>query len=132
MNYLIDSDWVIDCLWGKRQATEQLDMILHHGVAISTISLAELFDGALGSHNIAQEFEKLTGFLEPFVKIPASEPIALRFAETRNSLRKRGMLISDMDIFIAATALDHDLTLLTRNVRHFSRVDGLRLHTRTI
>jgi tRNA(fMet)-specific endonuclease VapC len=48
-----------------------------------------------------------------------------RFAQTRTLLRSQGMLIPDMDILIAATALAHNLTLLTRNVRHFQRIPGL-------
>ena len=37
-------------------------------------------------------------------------------------------MIADMDILIAATAIAHDLTMLTRNRRHFERVPGLRLY----
>jgi predicted nucleic acid-binding protein len=37
------------------------------------------------------------------------------------------MLIPDMDLLIAATALEHDLTLVTRNLSHFSRIPELRL-----
>ncbi len=38
------------------------------------------------------------------------------------------MLIPDADLFIAATALHHDLTLVTRNLKHFERVPGIRLY----
>jgi tRNA(fMet)-specific endonuclease VapC len=40
----------------------------------------------------------------------------------------RGRLISDMDLLIAATAMHHNLTLVTRNHRHFERVPNLRLY----
>lgn len=43
-----------------------------------------------------------------------------RFALLRGELRGRGQLIGDPDILIAATALHRDLTLLTRNHRHFT------------
>lgn len=43
------------------------------------------------------------------------------------NLRRRGVLIEDADILIAATALAHDATLVTRNLKHFGRVEGLRL-----
>jgi predicted nucleic acid-binding protein len=49
-----------------------------------------------------------------------------RFAETRAYLRKRGEGIPDFDLLIAATALHHDLTLLTFNLRHFGRVPDLK------
>jgi predicted nucleic acid-binding protein len=51
-----------------------------------------------------------------------------RFAYLRAELRRRGQLFPDLDLLIAATALQHDLTLLTRNVRHFNRIPDLRLY----
>jgi len=50
------------------------------------------------------------------------------FVQTRANLRRAERLIPDLDLLIAATAIHHDLTLLTRNVRHFGRVPDLRLY----
>jgi tRNA(fMet)-specific endonuclease VapC len=50
-----------------------------------------------------------------------------RFGQIRGQLRQTGQLISDFDILIAATALHYDLTLLTHNTRHFSRIPTLKL-----
>jgi predicted nucleic acid-binding protein len=47
------------------------------------------------------------------------------------SLAPGGLLIGDIDLLIAATALVHGDTLLTRNVRHFQRIPGLRLYQPT-
>lgn len=60
--------------------------------------------------------------------MPVSEAIAEIFADRRSTLRRRGMPIADLDLLIAATAIEHDLTLLTHNRRHFERVPGLRLY----
>ncbi len=49
------------------------------------------------------------------------------FGRVRAGLRKRGQLLGDMDTAIAATALSYDLTLVTHNTQHFSRIPGLRL-----
>ena len=54
--------------------------------------------------------------------------IAERFASLRATLRRQGQPLADMDLLIAATALEHDLTLVSRNALHFARVPGLRLH----
>lgn len=51
-----------------------------------------------------------------------------RFAETRASLRGRGQLIPDFDMLIASTALHHDLTILTFNLRHFQRIPDLEIY----
>jgi len=56
-----------------------------------------------------------------------SRPILRRFALLRGDLRARGQIIGDPDLLIAATALHRDMTLVTRNTRHFSRIVGLKL-----
>lgn len=47
-----------------------------------------------------------------------------RFARIRGDLRRKGQLISDPNILIAATAIHHDLILLPRNVKDFQRTLG--------
>jgi predicted nucleic acid-binding protein len=51
-----------------------------------------------------------------------------RFAVLCAELCRRGQLIPDPDLLIAATARQHDLTLLTRNVCHVDRIPALRLY----
>jgi tRNA(fMet)-specific endonuclease VapC len=52
---------------------------------------------------------------------------ARRCAEIRRELERSGLVIGPHDLQIAATALHHDLTLVTHNTREFSRIPGLRL-----
>ncbi|MEA2511263.1 MAG: hypothetical protein QOJ59_750, partial [Thermomicrobiales bacterium] len=51
-------------------------------------------------------------------------------ARIRSFLRSQGRLIPDIDLQIAATAVSLDLTLVTRNLRHFSRIPGLKIYDR--
>jgi len=67
-------------------------------------------------------------FLADYAVLPVTESVAATFARTRARLRRRGQLIPDMDLLIAATALTYGLSLVTRNRRHFGRIDGLRLY----
>lgn len=66
-------------------------------------------------------------FLRAFHILQLDEPVVRIFAQRRADLRTRGTLIPDLDLLIAATALSYDLELLTRNVRHFERIEGLRI-----
>jgi tRNA(fMet)-specific endonuclease VapC len=59
--------------------------------------------------------------------LPVSRLVARRFARIRGTLRAQGALIPAPDLLIAATALTYDLTLVTRNRRHFDRITGLTL-----
>jgi predicted nucleic acid-binding protein len=52
-----------------------------------------------------------------------------RFARIRAELRSQGQLIPDLDILIAASALEYELSLVTRNTRHFRRIPGLSIRS---
>jgi tRNA(fMet)-specific endonuclease VapC len=56
-----------------------------------------------------------------------SDPIMERFARLRAEFRRQGTRIPDFDLVVAATALHHDLTVLT-NDAHFGRVPGIKLY----
>lgn len=60
--------------------------------------------------------------------LPLIESSIERFANIRGRLRAQGQLIGDADILIAATALEHDLVLVTQNLNHFRRINDLRIY----
>ena len=68
-------------------------------------------------------------FLSPFRQIDLTSRACLIGSRIRRRLRERGEMIGDFDILIAATALDEGITLVTDNIRHFQRVDGLALES---
>jgi tRNA(fMet)-specific endonuclease VapC len=127
MSYLVDSNIIIDGLKGISNATDTLARLENAGLAVSAITLAEVYEGAFGQAEPAQHLASARRFLAGFSVIDVTEPIAVRFAELRHTLRRQGNLIPDMDLLIAATALEFELTLLTRNLRHFERVPNLRI-----
>jgi predicted nucleic acid-binding protein len=69
----------------------------------------------------------LREFLQPFHFLNLNDAIMQQFAALRVDLRRRGQIIPDFDLLLAATALHHDLTILTRNARHFGRISDLTL-----
>ncbi|MEZ4562159.1 MAG: type II toxin-antitoxin system VapC family toxin [Thermomicrobiales bacterium] len=127
MSYLVDSDWLIDAAIGRLSAIQLLGRLRAHGVAVSAISVAELAEGAFSDPDPPQALQPMQELLSTFAIVSVESSTAFQFAELRAFLRRRGMLIPDMDLLIAATALEHDLTLVTRNHRHFARVPGLRV-----
>jgi predicted nucleic acid-binding protein len=128
MAYLLDSDWVINALAGRRRAVSPLERLSAEHIGISVISLGEVYQQAFESTNPDAYLGTFRTFIAPFRVIPVTEPIALRFAEIRALLTRRGELISDFDMLIAATALYYNLTVLTFNYRHFSRIPDLALY----
>jgi hypothetical protein len=61
--------------------------------------------------------------------LPLTDDIIVQAAELYALLYQAGQLISDTDILIAATALKHNLVMVTENVSHFRRIPGLALES---
>lgn len=127
--FLIDTDWIIDHFNGVANRTRRLQELHQHGLAVSIISTAELWEGVYFSRDPARSQTQLERFLEGVVVIGLDEEICRRFGRLRGELRNRGELVSDFDLLIAATALAHNLTLLTNNRRHFERIQDLRIES---
>lgn len=120
--YLIDSDFLIGYIKNKKEVTEILDDIGGSLWSTSVVCVAEVLEG-VSKHN-AIEIKKM---LKDMVIYDVDWEVAEVFAKLRKKMRKQGNLIDNMDLFIASTCLVHDLTLITGNKKHFSRVKGLKI-----
>src|SRR5438105_138401 len=119
--YLLDTDWLIEAIAARQRTVAIVEKLADAGLAISSISLAELYEGAFYSPNPQASLDTFRRLLRGYRLLLPDGPIMERFAELRAFLRRRGQLIEDFDLLIAATALHHNLTLLTYNRRHFER-----------
>jgi len=128
VTYLVDSDWVATYLNGRREAIELLTRLAGEGLAISLITFGEIYEGIYYSPDPTTSEAGFRRFLHEIDVLPLNRPIMRRFARVRGHLRRTGQVIGDPDILIAATALHHDLTLLTRNMNHFQRIPDLRIY----
>lgn len=131
MPYLIDTDWMIDRLDGLPGAIELIDGLVDEGIAISVITYLELYEGVFRTEDPDANELKLTSALSPIPVLLVSRDVARRCAAIRSGLRSAGKRVNrrGLDLLIAATALAHDLTLVTRNVADYSDIPGLRLHS---
>lgn len=127
--YLVDTDWVIHYLTGVPGVAVRLDGLMEEGVALSIISLAELYEGVFYSRDTEQSSHRLQDFLEGVTVVNLDDETCRVFGMERGRLRAAGRLIADMDLMIGATALRHGLTLLTNNRRHFEAMENLRLES---
>ncbi|MBQ9410907.1 MAG: PIN domain-containing protein, partial [Bacteroidales bacterium] len=116
--YLIDSDILIALNKGRGSIQERMNRVGISNCAISEISLAELYVGAYKSKSTKKE--SILAFLEQLVTIMPISPAIKRYAALRAQLETLGIRLEDMDLFIAATALTGDHTLVTHNTKHFS------------
>jgi tRNA(fMet)-specific endonuclease VapC len=130
LSFLIDSDWVIDHFNGVAHVTRRLKELEPRGLGLSVISAAELWEGVYFSRDPKRSQAMLEEFLSGVVILGLDEEICRRFGQLRGSLRKRGQIIGDFDLLIAASALRHQLTLLTNNRKHFEGIVGLQIESR--
>lgn len=129
MAYLFDTDAISEVL-RRRPLPAYLEWL--NGVAredqfTSAIVIGELFQGAFQS-GVAHHLDNVERQVLPRLAVlPFGVEEARRFGELAAQLRAEGRPLADADLQIAATALHHELVLVTGNVRHFERVQGLRL-----
>ncbi len=121
---MIDSDRTIDYLSGRRDDVRFLDA-LQGPLYISLITVGEAYEGVYGATDPTRHEAGFEALMRKAPILPLTLEVMRVFAQVRNDLRRVGARIADMDLLIAATALHHNLTLVTRNLRDFGRVPGL-------
>lgn len=127
IQYLVDTDWVIDYMHAIPRVVDRLDVLIPEGVGLSIVSLAELYDGVFGSSAPERSERTLRDFLAVVEVVPLDETACRIFATERARLRSAGTPIGDLDLLIGASAVRHGLTMLTNNRRHFGRLRGLNI-----
>ncbi len=128
MTYLIDTDWLADHLVGRQAAVALIDRLTPDGIAISILTYAEIYEGVSFGRNSRHAEGVLRGFLVGVPVLAFSRPVARRYAGISGTLRSQGILLPAPDMLIAATPVHHDLTLVTRNLRHYERIPDLTLY----
>jgi tRNA(fMet)-specific endonuclease VapC len=105
---------------------ERLATISPNDVAVCSIVKAELFYGAMRSHNPSKTLAGQERFLKLFVSLPFDDAAPSIFGRIRAELAASGTPIGLYDLQIAAIAIANNLILVTHNVKEFSRVNGLQ------
>lgn len=130
MPYLFDTDALSEVMRREPNATylEWLRGVPREDQFTSAVSMGELFQGARRSPRHAVIMGLIEQVVLPAVTVlPFDLATARVFGELQAELETRGASPGDADVQIAATAVHHNLRLVTGNVRHHSRVPGLQL-----
>jgi tRNA(fMet)-specific endonuclease VapC len=127
MRYLIDTHWIVSYLNGRKEAVDLLASIDQEDLAISQVTYGEIYEGIYFGRDPRRYERAFRDVLRAVDVLPLSQTIWRRFARLRGDLRHKGQLIADLDLLIAATALQHDCLLVTRDRRHFERIPQLQL-----
>ena len=133
MKHLLDTDICIYTIKGSHQAiAEHMNQLRIGDCVVSVITLHELVYGAYKSQAVEKNLRMAHKMLRPLRKIVFDEDCAEASAKIRAELARQGNPVGLMDTHIAATALVYNLTLVSNNMREFSRIAGLRVENWTL
>lgn len=128
---IVDTTFLIDILRGSEKVSEwekKFDEGKEEPM-VSAISVMELWEGALRSDRTDEELEKIERLLRGLTSIDFDSEMGKLSGELRASLIEEGRPIDVEDIMICASAMKSNQKILTRNLEHFERIEGLELKT---
>ena len=127
LRYLLDTNIVIYVL--KQRPVEVLSTFNANAsrMAISSITLAELFHGAEKSSRVSENLATVEDFCSRLEVLPYGPKAAQHYGAIRAALEKFGQPIGVNDIHIAAQARSEGLVLVTNNMGEFARVPALEV-----
>ena len=125
MTYLLDSNVVIAVLKSNVRVIGKLESLAVNDVAVSALVIHELYYGAYKSQRQTDNLKVLDRL--QFNVLEFDREDAMCAGQIRADLAVQGKIIGAYDVLIAGQALNRGLTLVTRNVGEFSRVDGLNV-----
>lgn len=127
MKYLLDTNM---CIYAQKKNENVLAQMKEHfddGLAISSITLAELEYGVQASADPEKNTIALMKFLAIVEILPFESSAAVEYGKICADLRKKGTPIGNMDMLISAHAKAENLTVVTHNTWEFERVIGLKI-----
>ncbi|MCX8010694.1 MAG: type II toxin-antitoxin system VapC family toxin [Ignavibacteria bacterium] len=128
MKYLLDTNICIYIIKKNPiEVKERFKRMKVGDVAISNITIAELYYGVFKSKKVSVNLIALEEFLVPLQVLDFSKDDALEYGKVRADLELSGKVIGAMDMLIAAQALSRDLILVTNNEKEFTRINGLKV-----
>jgi len=131
MAYLFDTDAMSELLRPRPLTSyvSWLKTLPREEQFTSAVVIGELYKGAYSSQARDRHLTNIENRLLPAVTVlPYDLAVARVFGRIRAQLEEAGTALPDADLQIAATAIYHDLDLVTGNLRHFERIPGLKLN----
>jgi len=130
VRYLLDSDVVIDHLKNIRQVTDLIGKLEEHDVFLNMVTYMEVYQGIYRDPEPIVAKAQFMELLDSVGIALFTEAVARRCALLREGLKHSGRRVRQraLDLITAATELESDLFLVTRNTADYDDIPGLRLH----
>jgi tRNA(fMet)-specific endonuclease VapC len=124
-----DTDFIIDLGRANQKAFEKLKEIGARGENVFTtvITVAELFHGAHLARDRVQALDQIRNDLSKFSVLNLDYESTALWGELVEQTKSNS--IGELDLLIACIALSNKQTLLTKNIKHFQRITGLKIES---
>lgn len=122
--YLLDTNIVIALFANDSSVKENLTKA--DEVFVSSIAIGELFYGAYKSAHSKVNIARVDDFVNHSVVLGSDTETSRNYGKIKNALSAKGRPIPENDIWIAAIAVQHGLTLVTRDT-HFNEIDDIKV-----
>jgi len=129
--YLLDTNICIYFLSGKFNLKEKIEKVGFENCVVSEITIAELKYGVEKSRLKEKNRKTLEAFQSKIDILPIF-PILSIYAKEKARLKTKGKILDDFDMLIGTTAIYNNLTLVTKNVSDFERLDGIVIEDWTV
>ena len=122
--YLLDTNICAYFFNGKFNLTEKIDEVGFDNCCVSEITIAELKYGIAKSTHKEKNQKALDTF-QTKIEIFPIFPVLDIYAKEKARLKAKGRMLDDFDLLIRTTAIFNNMTLVTKNVSDFDRIDGI-------
>ncbi|RMD97162.1 MAG: type II toxin-antitoxin system VapC family toxin [Bacteroidetes bacterium] len=126
MDYLLDTNICIFYLKGRFSLDKKIQSVGISNCYVSEITIAELKFGAENSSDPLKHHQIINEFNNVFTILPLLPSLDV-YAKEKTRLRKAGTPLDEFDLLIGATAISNNLILVTNNIKHFKRMQGVKL-----
>lgn len=128
---VLDSDILIGFLRNIDEAVGKITEFINNQILICTTSInaAELYFGANLSGKKDENLKSVENLLSKLEIFPFTANSGKIYGDIRANLQREGEMINELDIFIAAIVKENNMKLITKNVRHFEKINNLKIES---
>ncbi len=128
--YLLDTNICVYFLKGLYSLDKKIEKAETENCFVSEITIAELKFGVENSEHQEKNRKTVDEFVNKFTILPIFNSLDI-YAKEKARLRKKGKPLDDFDLLIGATAISHNLILVTKNISDFERITGIEIENWT-
>lgn len=126
IKYCLESNFIIDLLRGKGNATQVYEEIKDAPLAITAIASVALFEILRGKEQNQDKIRRFEELRQKMTVLPFGEEEAEEASQIEKAIHQKGQTISPLDLLIGATAKTNGAILVTNDI-HYQKIDGLQL-----